>query len=57
MRTDEELEADLIRLLEEKAQLEKEQAETEKMIEGIKNEMHVAELLDNILKIGKHETP
>lgn len=57
MRTDAELEADLIRLLEEKAQIEKEQAETVKMIEGIKNEMHFAELLDNILKIGKHETP
>jgi hypothetical protein len=53
IRSDEELEADLHRLLYEKAQIEKEQAETNRLLEGLEAEKHVAKLLDNILAIGK----
>ncbi len=53
IRSDEELEADLHRLLYEKEQIKKEQAETNRLLEGLEAEMYVAGLLDNILKIGK----
>jgi hypothetical protein len=51
IRSDEELAADLERLLTEKKQIEKEQTETKQLIEGLKAEAHFAQLLQNILDI------
>mgnify|MGYP003403266557 CR=1 FL=1 len=53
IRSDEELAADLERLLAEKEQIEKERAETDRLLEGLEAEKHVAKLLDNILTIGR----
>ena len=53
IRSDKELAADLERLLAEKEQIGKKQAETKQLIEGLKAEAHFAQLLQNILDITK----
>ena len=53
IRSDEELAADLERLLTQKEQIEKEQIETQVLREALEAEIHISKLFQNILDIAK----